>query len=188
MARFEKLFPQGSHFELIDVGGTVAFWEGTARRVTIINPALSGSNHATVTSVKGDGRYLPFRDKSFGLAFSNSAIEHLACKEDMRTFAEEMSRVGIGLYCQTPNRRFPFDVHYCVLFLHWCPRLLRNYYVARYLTGWGWTFKPDRRAVQEWADHVNLLTKQEFQAFFPTCSIEEERFLWIAKSFIAIRR
>lgn len=61
-----------------------------------------------------------------------------------------MSRVGQSLYCQTPNRWFFFDVHYFVLFLHWWPRLLRNYYVARYLTGWGWAFRPDRQAVQEW--------------------------------------
>jgi hypothetical protein len=71
-------------------------------------------------------------------------------RQDMQEFAQEMSRVGQSLYCQTPNRWFFFDVHYFVLFLHWWPRLLRNYYVARYLTGWGWAFRPDRQAVQEW--------------------------------------
>jgi hypothetical protein len=187
MARFERLFPEASYDEVIDLGGTFGFWEGTTRHVTIVNPAVSASIQGTITSVQGDGRQVSFPDQFFALAFSNSAIEHLECRADMRKFAHEMQRVGRAVYCQTPNRWFPFDVHYFCMFLHWWPALLRNYYVARYLTGWGWTFRPDRVAVREWADHVNLLGREEFRALFPDCSIEEEKFLGMTKSFIAVR-
>ncbi len=187
MAEFERRFPVGTYSEIIDIGGTFSFWEGTTRKVTLVNPAVAVSQQGTVSSVQGDGRQLPFPDQSFGLAFSNSAIEHMSCREDMRKFADEMRRVGAEVYCQTPNRWFPFDVHYLSFFWHWWPGLLRNYFITRYLTGFGWAFKPDPKAVVEWADHVHLLGKKELQAMFPDCCIERERFLWMTKSFVAIR-
>lgn len=171
MVEFEQQFPSASYNEVIDIGGTFSFWEGTTRKVTLVNPALPASSEGTITSVPGDGRQLTYADNSFRLAFSNSAIEHMPCRDDMRKFAEEMRRVGVELYCQTPNRWFPFDVHYLAFFLHWWPRLLRNYYVVRYLTGFGWTFRPDRSVVQDWADHVHLVGKKEFQLLFPDCRL-----------------
>jgi hypothetical protein len=187
LAEFERRFPPTGYNGVIDVGGTFQFWEGTTRNVTIVNPAVPTSTVGTVTSLEGDGKHLPFPDKSFRLAFSNSVIEHMKSGEEQRQFARELSRVGVALYCQTPNRWFPVDVHYVCVFLHWWPKLLRNYYVARYLTGWGWTFKPDRKAVQEWAHVVNLLTEEEFTSMFPDCTIVREKFLGMTKSFIAVR-
>jgi hypothetical protein len=186
MAAFERRFPSEIYSDIIDIGGTFGFWEGSLRRVTIVNPAVPSATDQNVTSVQGDGRQVPFPDRSFRLAFSNSVIEHLPCREDMQIFAREMSRVGIELYCQTPNRWFPFDAHYLCFFLHWWPKLLRNYYVARYFTGWGWAFKPDRASVKDWADHVNLLDEREFRLLFPDCSIEKEKFLGMTKSFVAV--
>jgi hypothetical protein len=187
MAEFERRFPSEAYEEIIDIGGTFGFWEGSARKVTLVNPAVPASSQGTITSVSGDGTQVPFPDRSFSLAFSNSAIEHVPCRDDMRKFAEEMRRVGDGLYCQTPNRWFPFDVHYLCFLWHWWPGLLRNYYIVRYLTGFGWAFKPDRKAVQAWADHVHLLGKKDFQSLFPDCRIEHERFMGMTKSFIAVR-
>ncbi len=187
LARFESAFPTGSYSELIDVGGTFDFWKATRRNVTIVNPNVPACTEGTVTNVSGSGTRLPFADKSFPLAFSNSVIEHMHNYDEMKQFASELSRVGIALYCQTPNRWFFYDVHYLVLFLHWWPDLLRNYFVVRYLTGWGWVFKPDREMVEAWAGVVNLLSEREFQALFPDCTIQREKFLWMTKSFIAIR-
>jgi len=187
LTRFENAFPATSYGELIDVGGTFDFWKDTCRNVTIVNPGVPVCSEGSVTSVGGNGTCLPFADKSFRLAFSNSVIEHMHDYGEMKQFASELSRVGIELYCQTPNRRFFFDVHYLVFFLHWWPNLLRNYFVVRYLTGWGWWLKPDREMVKAWAGIVNLLSEREFRALFPDCTIQREKFLWMTKSFIAIR-
>ena len=140
-----------------------------------------------VVSVKGDGRDLSYPDKSFPLAFSNSAIEHIS-REDQNKFASELSRIGVAVYCQTPNRWFPYDPHYIAVFWHWWPRALHSHIIARYLTGWGWVFRPDRAAVEKWANEVNLIGRKQFQVLFPDCAIEEERFLGMTKSFIAIRK
>ena len=187
MAQFELRFSADAYPEIIDVGGTFEFWEGTPRRVTIVNPWVPAERRGSVTSIEADGRQVPFPDGRFAMAFSNSVIEHMSCREDMAKFAQEVRRVGREVYCQTPNRWFPFDVHYLAFFWHWWPKTLRNYFVVRYLTGWGWVFRPDREAVLDWAQHVNLVGKKEFQALFPDCAIEEEKFLGMTKSFIAIR-
>ena len=187
LARFETMFPVASYPELIDVGGTFEFWKNTLRSVTIVNPKVPACCNGRVTSIGGDGTQLPFPDKSFRLAFSNSVIEHMHNYEEMQKFANELSRVGDALYCQTPNRWFFFDVHYLVFFLHWWPRLLRNHFVVRYLTGWGWWLRPNREMVEAWADIVNLLSEREFKALFPDCTVQREKFLWMTKSFIAIR-
>jgi hypothetical protein len=187
LARLERTFPATSYPEIIDVGGTFDFWKATHRQVTIVNPSVPVGNEGSVTSVGGNGTHLRFGDKSFPLAFSNSVIEHLHNYDEMKQFASELSRVGIALHCQTPNRWFFFDVHYMVFFLHWWPHLLRNYFVARYLTGWGWLVKPDREMVIGSASIVNLLSEREFKALFPDCTIQREKFLWMTKAFIAIR-
>ncbi|MGA3049480.1 MAG: class I SAM-dependent methyltransferase [Terracidiphilus sp.] len=186
LERFQQLFPISEYPELLDVGGTFSFWAGTSRKVTIVNPLAPPSQEGNVTSVPGDGRDLPFPDKAFGLVFSNSAIEHMS-HEDMRRFAAELSRVGVGLYCQTPNLWFPYDTHYIAFFFHWWPGMLRNYFVARYLTGWGWVYRPDRKAVEDWANAVQLMGEREFRSLFPDCVIEREKFLGMTKSFVAIR-
>lgn len=186
LARFDSLFPDAEYEEVLDVGGTFSFWQGTERKITIVNPLVSPTTEGNLRSIVGDGRALPFPDKSFRLAFSNSAIEHMS-KHDMQSFAAEMMRVGEALYCQTPNRWFPYDTHYVALFWHWWPGLLHNYFIARYLTGWGWLFRPDRKHVEDWANEVNLLCKKELQTLFPGCTIEEEKVLGMTKSFIVTR-
>lgn len=186
LERFDELFPAGKYAEILDVGGTFSFWDGVDRKVTIVNPQVDPATRGNLKSVNGDGRALSFPEKSFPLVFSNSAIEHMS-REDMARFASELSRVGVGVYCQTPNKWFPYDTHYIAFFWHWWPRLLHNYYIARYLTGWGWAFRPDRKAVEDWANEVNLIGEKEFTALFPDCTIEREKFLGITKSFIAIR-
>jgi hypothetical protein len=186
LERFEQMFPEDMYGELLDVGGTPSFWKGSGRKITVVNPLIPPGVLGNMTSVLGDGRSLPFPDKSFALVFSNSAIEHMS-KSDMKNFASELIRVGRAVYCQTPNRWFPYDTHYIAFFWHWWPRLLHNYFIARYLTGWGWVFKPDRKHVEEWANEVNLLGEKDLRSLFPDCRIEEERFLGMTKSFVVIR-
>jgi hypothetical protein len=73
------------------------------------------------------------------------------------------------------------------LFLHWRPQLLRNYFIARFLTGWGWLVRPDRTEVARYANSVNLVSLSDMRELFPNCRIEKEKFLWMNKSLIAVR-
>jgi hypothetical protein len=137
--------------------------------------------------VVGDGRQTGFPDGAFDLAYSNSTIEHVGPGADQRALANEMCRVGKAIYCQTPNKWFPLEVHYLTFFLHWRPQLLRNYFIARFLTGWGWLVRPDRTEVARYANSVNLVSLSDMRELFPNCRIEKEKFLWMNKSLIAVR-
>ncbi len=182
--RFLALFPPDRASSIVDLGGLVSHWDGEPRDITVLNLMPQESSHCKV--LVGDGRHTGLPDKSFELAYSNSAIEHVGRWEDQVAFAQELQRVGKTVYCQTPNRWFPLEVHYLTFFWHWYPKLLRNYFVVRYLTGWGWLVRPDKRRVQEYADSVNLVTYKQMQELFPGCTIERERFLGLTKSLIAV--
>ncbi len=182
--RFLALFPPDRVKSIIDLGGLVSHWDGEQRDITVLNLMPQESPHCKV--IVGDGRHTGLPDKGFALAYSNSAIEHVGKWEDQVAFASELKRVGKAVYCQTPNRWFPLEVHYLTFFWHWYPRLLRSYFIVRYLTGWGWLVRPDRRRVQEYADTVNLLTFSQMQTLFPGCSIQREKFLGLTKSLIAV--
>ena len=64
---------------------------------------------------------------------------------------------------------------------------LRNYFIARFLTGWGWLVRPDRTEVARYANSVNLVSISDMRELFPNCRIEKEKFLWMSKSLIAVR-
>ena len=164
---------------ILDIGGEHNLWSIIGRQdgVTILNiniPAVSNG----FTYVLGSGCQLPFADKSFDLAFSNSAIEHVGSGENQLAFAREMMRVGKRIYCQTPSRLFPIDPHLGAAFLHWLPASWLKPRFLRYFTlnGWLWgrPYKYD----------VTWISKRRLQTMFPGCKIKTERFLLIPKSFV----
>lgn len=183
--KFLALFPTREFASLIDVGGLVTEWRDDPRRITVVN--LMPQDDSRCTVIVGDGRKTGFADSTFDLAYSNSTIEHVGEWKDQKALADEIRRVGRAVYCQTPNKWFPLEVHYLTLFLHWRPRVLRSYFVARFLTGWGWLARPNRADVERYAKSVNLLSFSEMQQLFPDCRIERERFLGLTKSLIAMR-
>jgi len=78
---------------ILDVGGEHEMWSliGRSEGITLLNirvPKETGGFHY----VEGSGCELPFADKSFDLAFSNSAIEHVGSQENQFKFAAEMLR------------------------------------------------------------------------------------------------
>ena len=189
LRKFEHDFPEAIYQSVIDVGGTPVFWGESARDITLVNVSFAEApKNPRITLEVGSDMSLPYADGSFELAFSNSTIEHLGTRENQILFAGELRRVGRAVYCQTPNRWFPFEVHYLSLFIHWFPRLLDHYFVLRYLTGWGLIMRPTRLAAAEYHDALKILTPREFEKLFPDCVIEHERFLGITKSMIAVRK
>lgn len=164
---------------VLDVGGAFDMWPivGRADGVVILNiemPQTTGG----FQYVLGSGCELPFAEKSFDLAFSNSAIEHVGSEENQFKFASEMLRVGKRIYCQTPSRLFPIDPHLSAFFLHWLPASWLKPKFLRYFTLNGWLWK------RPYHYDVTWISKRKLRRMFPGCKIKTERFLLLPKSFV----
>jgi hypothetical protein len=164
---------------ILDVGGAHYTWPiiGRCDGVTILNIEVP-EDTGGFKYVLGSGCELPYQDKSFDLAFSNSAIEHVGSEKNQFRFAREMMRVGKKIYCQTPSRFFPIDPHLSTPFLHWLPASWLKPKLLRYLTLNGWLWR------RPYAYDVTWISKRKLQKMFPGCKIKTEHFLFIPKSFI----
>jgi len=164
---------------ILDVGGEHHIWPiiGRTEGITILNIRSPKETDGFVY-VQASGCELPFRDKSFDLAFSNSAIEHVGSEENQYKFAREMMRVGTRVYCQTPSRLFPIDPHLSAPFLHWLPASWLTPRFLRYFTLNGWMWK------RPYEYDVTWISKRKLRKMFPGCRIRTERFLLLPKSFV----
>ena len=186
MAIFQRYFPLTPDTRILDVGGTKLNWTLLPARpmITLLN--LPSSGEATVI---GDGRYVPFRDRSFDIVFSNSVIEHISTPEDQRRFADEVRRTGRAYWVQTPDRRFPVEPHLLTPFIHWLPKRVRAA-IARRFTFWSLIERPtpDRWEyyIRHCSEEVRLLGARELQSMCPEAEIIRERFLGFSKSLIAV--
>jgi hypothetical protein len=166
---------------VLDVGGTPYNWQHArvGPRVTILN--LDGGD------VIGDGRRLPFRDRSFDVVFSNSTIEHVGDERDQSTFATEITRVGDRYFVQTPNRWFPIEPHLLTPLVHFLPMAARTR-VARNFTLRGWLERPSPEDAAARVASVRLLGPRDMRRLFPDAHLHKERWLGVCKSLVAIRR
>ena len=194
MARFAREFSLTAETTILDVGGAPETWDllDIRPRVTLLNTPRTREELAAAKSwVAGDGRMLPFLDRSFDIVFSNSVIEHVGDAESQRRFAAEVIRVGRAFWVQTPNRRFPVEQHLLTPLIHWLPKPLQRTIVPRF-TLWDVLVRPtaDRREfyLHHYLEEVRLLTASEMHAFFPGAYIIRERFLGWTKSLIAAGR
>jgi SAM-dependent methyltransferase len=110
------------------IGSTDNFFEALypwPERITAVgNTGLDrfATAFPRVQVVQADGRYLPFADGAFDVAFSNAVVEHVAGgREGQRQFVHELCRVASRVFVTTPNRFFPLEVHTLVPFAHWLP-------------------------------------------------------------------
>jgi ubiquinone/menaquinone biosynthesis C-methylase UbiE len=161
------------------VGGEPQMWSiiGRSAGVTLINIRVP-QDTSGFKFVQGSGCDMPFADKSFDLAFSNSAIEHVGSEENQFKFASEMMRVGKKVFCQTPSRLFPIDPHLGAFFLHWLPASWLKPGFLRYFTLNGLLWK------KAYEYDVTWISKKKLQQMFPGCKVKTERFMLIPKSFV----
>lgn len=177
---------------VVDIGGTVWFWERLRPCppklvITNLDPgALRNSETSNIAHVQADGCRLPFADGEFDLAFSNSVIEHVGCRERQVEFAREVCRVGRKVWVQTPAREFPIEPHFLGLGIHWLPAR-RQPFAARWLSVRGWIDRTETEKLSK-PGTIRLLSRQEMQELFPDCTIDVERFLGLPKSYIARRQ
>jgi hypothetical protein len=175
---------------VIDLGGRVEMWSGIdfAERMTIVNVEPPPKDAPAIfTYVRGDARDTGLADRTFDLAFSNSAIEHVGGFDDQKRFANEMLRIGRRIYCQTPNKWFPVEPHFLGLCIHWLPKKWFNHFVDRYLTLHGWRYRPTPEVSTALIESIRLLTRAELLQLFPGCKIKTERFFGLPKSFVVWR-
>lgn len=183
MRKFVELMGVTGSTRVLDVGGTPDIWALSPVRPRVL--FLNESREEAPATVHGDGCCLPFRDGAFDIVFSNSVIEHVGDEARQRAFAREVARVGRGYWVQTPNRRFPVEVHLHTPFIHWLPAVWQRRLVPR-LAVWRWIVRTtaDRRDfyLRHYLDTIRLLDPSQMRALFPGGSI-----LSGAKSIIAWR-
>lgn len=191
MKEFESVFNLKNSDVILDVGGGQYNWQfiKTRPKIIILNiEKLSDYNDSEQFEfVKGDATNLLYPDKSFDIVYSNSVIEHLFTKENQIKMAKEIVRVGKKIYVQTPAKEFFVEPHLITPFIHWLPikvqeKLMRNF------TIWGLITRPTKEYIKNFLYERRLLTKREFTELFPNCQIKVERFLFMPKSYIAIKK
>jgi hypothetical protein len=190
MHRFASRFEPRPETTIIDVGGYPWNWAGGSvrGRFTIVNvhkPDLSDAELEDWNFTLADGRYLPFGDLSFDIAFSNSVIEHLSTYQNQAAFASEVRRVAKHVWVQTPAKTFPVEPHLLTPLVHYLPRRLQRRLLR--FTVWGIVAKPTPQQQDEFLREVRLLSHREMRGLFPDCRILRERFLFLTKSYIAVR-
>ena len=172
-ALFQRLLEPQPGEAAVDVGcgATGLAVLGTGLEVTGVDRAPR-SRYPGAHFVQADATALPFADRAFDIAYSNSVVEHLPL-QDRAAYARELRRVGRRWLVQTPNRWFPIEPHALLPFVHWLPRPL-----GRALWRLGVSGDP--------YDDVRLLGARELGALFPDAVIERERLGPLTKSFVAV--
>jgi hypothetical protein len=186
MRQFWLRFGLTPQTRVLDVGGFEFNWLllPTLPRLTIINLGLPHIREPGVTWLVADGRSLPFKDRAFDVAYSNSVIEHLGNFENQRRFADECRRVGVCYYIQTPNKWFPVEPHMLAPFIHWLPRVLQRR-LLRNFTLWGLLTRPDPERCDALLQEIHLLDEKGLRELFPDAEIWYERILGLTKSLMA---
>ncbi|HWP40401.1 MAG TPA: class I SAM-dependent methyltransferase [Tepidisphaeraceae bacterium] len=177
---------------IIDLGGTVAYWEmrGWAGRreyqITLVNLHACQSRYDNIHPQVGDATNLfAYADRSFDIAFSNSVIEHVGGIDAQRRMACEVRRVARGYWVQTPNYWFPIEPHFLFPGWQWLPRQARIALIQRRAFGWNGRCS-GRQMAERVVDNANLLSRHELGRLFPDARLLPECFMGLVKSWIAV--
>ena len=177
MRAFCESFNVTPETTVLDVGGFAAHWANAPvrPRLTILNLcARPAGTPPDVEWVQASALALPFDDKSFDIASSNSVIEHVGEWRAQERFAREVQRVGRRYYVQTPNKYFPIEPHYLGLFTQFWPRRIAVPLI-RYATLRGLIERLDPEDIEEMLNEIRLLAPPEFLSFFPGATLIRER-------------
>ena len=175
---------------ICDVGGTAKFWENMGLEpdedvdITVVNVFQQESRDPRVHTMLGDARALDFPDRSFDVVYSNSVIEHVGTFADQRRMAEEVRRVGVRHFVQTPNYFFPLEPHFLVPGFQFLPVDTRAWMLTKSNLGWI-KRESDFAMAADIVRSVRLMRLEELRCVFPTSEIFHERLAGLSKSFVA---
>ena len=187
LAKMEKL---PKPLTILDIGGTVAFWEAMNFnhpdiKITLLNLEKEEVNNPQFESIAGDATDLSeIDDQQFDIVFSNSVIEHLFTWENQQKMAKEVLRVGKHHFIQTPNYWFPIEPHWVFPFFQFLPKSVRIRLTQRFSLGHIPRI-PSYQKAKEQVDEIRLLSLSDYKRLFPNSSIYIEKFAWLSKSFTA---
>ena len=198
LAMFADVYERHGCVKVIDMGGTRTYWNIMPAeifskfdvRITLVNlpGSVKETGDARFDYVEGDCRDLSFiDDNAFHIAHSNSVIEHVGDWEGMTSFAREVSRIAPAYFVQTPNFWFPVEPHCLTPFFHWLPRQSRIFLIRRSNIG-NWNRRDSVDSAVRTIDSAQLLNKSMFAELFKDAGHFNEKFLWMTKSLIAVRK
>jgi len=193
----------GRPLRIVDLGGTVSFWEGwglTAAdglHVVLINNHVADTSHRDETSRQ---EFLENRNRdatslsreelaAFDLIFSNSFLEHLGAPSVQADLARKIEASGRPYFIQVPNKWSPIDPHFprpYVPFFATYPRGLQ----ARLLTwdGLGSSgASPSLAVAMKRLSHYVPLGRGDMRRLFPSAHLEVERPFGLPMSILAHR-
>jgi hypothetical protein len=193
---------RSGRIRLIDLGGTVAFWEnwGLAKQplldVTLVNNHDLDKNHSNdpmrlpnIHRMNADVLTLSAADfAQYDVIFSNSLIEHLPGREQQRQLAQAIVESGRPYFLQTPNKRSPVDPHFprpYVPFFATYPRPLQARLLTWSALGSG-SAAPSYPAALSRLQNYFPLTERDVRDLFPQAHIRMERPFGIPMSIIAM--
>jgi hypothetical protein len=196
----DSLIANKREVALVDMGGTMSFWEMNLRHlehvdrirgIDVYNLEPGESTESRIDGVvirvmPGDvTRLETVEDLKYDVAFSNSVIEHVGNLYQQNRFAREIQRVATCYVLQTPNRYFPLEPHFYVPFFPFIPLGIRTALHRRFRLGW-FAREPDELKARIECDEIRLLTRKELALLFPKAGIHTERLGGLIKSFIVV--
>ena len=195
----EKVFLSKGIVNILDIGGTVQYWKIIDREflkknkvsITLLNLPNSQINHgdSNFFFIEGDATtniWEKINMNNFNLIHSNSVIEHVGNWEKMKSFANNIKVFKGDYYIQTPNFWFPIEPHCMTPFFQFFPLPLKIKLVSKFALG-HWEKAKDVSHAMEIIESANLLNFAMISNLFEDSKIIKEKFLFLNKSFIAIR-
>ena len=174
---FRRLLPPAPDQTIVDIGcggaGLAQFEpDASITGVDLAEHPPPGYESENRRYLRADARELPFADREFDIAYSNSLIEHVP-PADRERVAREARRVGRRYFVQTPNRWFPIEPHVLLPFFQHLPLGMRKRL---------WRVGRNDAPFED----IRLLDRAQLQHLFPDGVIFRERAGPLTKSLMAI--
>lgn len=187
----------GRNLCLLDVGGTMAFWEihapllpkGAVREIDIVNIAPLASARRQLGDIElfvysadaSDAAAL--RKPTYDVVHSNSVIEHVGNLKNQKQFADMIRERGTKYFVQTPARTFPIEPHFGFPYFASLPLDFRTRLHQIFSLGFMGR-QPDWLAARINCEQTRLIKKKELQHLFPDGAVIPERMFMVTKSYM----
>lgn len=190
-----RAFPAISRMEVVDLGGTVEWWQRAPvrpARVTVVNLLEPGtSDDPTLVPVLGDAcrarevLAAAGEPNKYDLVVSNSLVEHVGGHAQRAMLAREILGLAPRHWVQTPYRYFPVEPHWLFPFMQFLPLATRTWISQR------WPLAHSRPADRDtalsevmWTELIGIT---EMASSYPRSTIVHERVLGLTKSITAVQ-